>query len=355
MKICFLAGTLGRGGAEKQLLYMLRALKNAGVEARLLCLTKDESYEQEIKDYGFSVEWVGSSKNKILRLAKIISNLKKQPAEVLQSSHFYTNLYAAAAGRVLNIRSIGAIRSDLFREISANGIYGKWNLTAPQHLIANSELARERAIGKGISKEKIDFVRNVVESENGSQKPVEKQSVNILFAGRLDKNKRADWFIELAFQLRQNLPRANLTFQIAGDGPLRLPLEQLAQKRELSKSELSFLGVRQDMPDVYRAADVLVLTSEHEGTPNVILEAMAYGVPVVATKVGGVPEILTEKCGILVEPSDQNALLEATIKLILNKNLRRELGEQGELYVANNHSLDYLQKRLLGIYRNLIK
>ena len=56
-----------------------------------------------------------------------------------------------------------------------------------------------------------------------------------------------------------------------------------------------------------------------------------------------------------MEPSDQNALLEATTKLILDENLRRDLGKQGEQYVANNHSLDYLQKRLLGIYRNLIK
>ena len=79
MKICFIVGTLGRGGAERQLLYMLRALKKCGIAARVLCLTKNESYEDEIKSIGINVEWIGSHKNRGLRLLSIINNLRKNP------------------------------------------------------------------------------------------------------------------------------------------------------------------------------------------------------------------------------------------------------------------------------------
>jgi len=356
MKICFLVGTLGRGGAERQLIYMLRALRNAGVETRLLCLTKGEPLEAEIKSLGIEVEWIGASSNKIVRLKKIIGNLKKRPTDVLQSAHFYTNIYSAAAGRILRLKNIGAIRNDLHSEIAANHIYGKWSLRLPGHLIANSELARERAVRKGIRAERIDFVKNVVEAEIGNEnpKPFGKKSLNILFAGRLEKQKRPELFIELASRLRQSMPDAKLNFQIVGDGSLRPTLERLASNLGMNNGEISFLGVQRAMADIYRQTDVLVLTSEHEGTPNVILEAMTYGVPVVATKVGGVPEILTEACGILVDAANFEGLVEATTRLILNSDLRLNLGNNGRQYVAINHSLDYLQKRLTGIYDKLL-
>ncbi len=99
LKICFLAGTLGRGGAERQLVYMLSALKRAGVQTRVLCLTQGESFEDEIKRLGVPVEWVGASGSRLVRLRRIIRSLRREPAHVLQSVHFYTNLYAALAAR----------------------------------------------------------------------------------------------------------------------------------------------------------------------------------------------------------------------------------------------------------------
>jgi glycosyltransferase involved in cell wall biosynthesis len=358
MKVCFLAGTLGRGGAEKQLLFMLRALQKAAIETRVLCLTKGESYEREIKDSGVEIEWVGASENKIARLGKITRSLRKRPADIVQSAHFFTNLYAASAGKLLNTKTIGAIRSDLSREILSNGFYGKWQIQLPQHLITNSELARRRAISKGIPEEKVDFVRNVVEAKKNGADGGERDKnkpLNIIFVGRLDENKRPERFVELAHCLRKNLPHLNLNFLVAGDGPLRPRLENQVQKLGLSKKEFSFLGVIEDMSDVYKSADALVLTSKQEGTPNVILEAMAYGVPVLATRVGGIPEILSEKCGILVDPDDQTELHAAAARLISNPDLRSKFVIEGKKYVEENHSIEYLQNKLTEIYSRLIR
>ncbi|MBK8465888.1 MAG: glycosyltransferase [Chloracidobacterium sp.] len=357
MKVGFLAGTLGRGGAERQLIYMLQALKAEQIETRVLCLTKGEAFEQEIRELGVDVDWIGSTRNQFIRLRRIVQNVRERPVDILQSVHFYTNFYAAVAGRVSRVRNIGAIRNDLTSEIKANHIFGKWHLKLPQRLIANSQIAVDRAIAKGILPENIELVRNVVTGKSGeiNLRSTDANSVRILFAGRLVPQKRPELFIEMASQLCERLFDVNLEFVIAGDGPLRSDLEHLAQKHNLENKGVKFAGETSEMSELYLSSDILVLTSDHEGTPNVILEAMAYGLPVVATTVGGVPGILNDRCGILVEPTNIEELVAAASKLIANRKLRLEMGIQGKEYVRKNHSIGYLQDRLKFIYSELIR
>lgn len=357
MKVCFLAGTLGIGGAERQLLYMLRALQNDDIEVRVLSLTKNEHYERKIRGCGIEVEWVGNSTNKFVRLGKIIYNLKRRPPDILQSAHFYTNIYTAAAGRILNIKNIGAIRNDLHSEIVSNGFYGKWLLSLPHHLIANSELALKRAIDKGITERKIDFVRNAVETvpKSEERKPAVSEIITVLFVGRLVKEKRPELFIETASHLCRKFSQTDLRFEIIGEGSLRPELELLANNLNLPKGKFSFLGAQSEMSKIYRRADVLMLTSEHEGTPNVVLEAMAHGLAVIATDVGGVSEVLTDERGMLVNASDKNALIEAAVKLISNRSLRADLGSRAKKYVEANHSIESLKKQLTTIYCKLLE
>lgn len=357
MKVCFIAGTLGRGGAERQLLYMLQALQSGGIDTRVLCLTSGEAYEREIEKLGIEVEWVGSSKNRILRLMKIVTNIRKRPVDILQSSHFYTNIYAGAAGRILGIPNIGAIRSDLVYELLTNKFFGSWQLRLPGHLISNSAFAMQRAISRGIRERNIDILTNVVDTNsNGKDSPRnERGHVNILFAGRLGKEKRPELFIDLAVRLLREFPQGQLSFQVAGDGPLRTRLERIATSAGLSQDSFSFLGVQTDMSSVYCQSDILVLTSGHEGTPNVVLEAMAHGIPVVATRVGGVPEIVSEECGILVDPADFGGLYSATAKLIRDPDLRFRLGRNAQKYVAEVHSLPRMRELLIGIYSKLVE
>lgn len=354
MKICFVVGTLARGGAEKQLVFMLRALKKLGIAAEVLCLTKGESYEDEITDAGFNVKWIGTSKNRLSRLSNIIGELRAMGADIIQSSHFYTNIYAGAAGKVLRMPSIGAIRSDLVYEIKGHKFTGKWQISLPSLLIANSEGARLRLIERGVARQKVEFVRNVVEIENGAANGPSHQGLKILFAGRLDKNKRPERFVRLAAILTEQFPHLGLQFQIAGDGEQRSVLENTANELNLSSDKLQFFGACGQMSDIYRRADILVSTSEREGTPNVVLEAMAHGLPVVATKAGGTTEILDATRGFLVTPGDGDALVKATAELILNKDLRVRFGAEGRRYVRENHSFESLQNHLYEIYQRLL-
>lgn len=357
MKVCFLVGTLGRGGAEKQLLFMLRALKQKGVAVRVVCLTRGECFENEIKKEGIKIEWLGKSKYRIVRLLQIIHNLRNAPADVVQSSHFYTNIYAALTGKMLGIVSIGAIRSNLDSEVEAHGFLGKWQISLPDFLIANSQTACKRISNYGISPTKTAFVPNVVEFiAPAPPKPfLSDNSITFLWVGRLVESKKTERFIKMAVSLNEIFTSRNLNFLIAGDGARRGELVKLAADLHLSKRTLEFLGDCPNMDEVYKQADIVVSTSDYEGTPNVVLEAMAHGLPVIAAKVGGMPDLLGEERGILVEPDSSTQFIKAAATMISHSCLRKQYGANGQKYVEKNHSSDYLGKRLIKIYENLLQ
>jgi glycosyltransferase involved in cell wall biosynthesis len=357
VKICFLAGTLGRGGAERQLVYMLRALLAVRIDARVICLTRGESFENDIKGLGVRVEWIGSHGSRPVRLVKLVKSLRREPANILQCAHFYTNLYGAVAARILGIREIGAIRSDLFSEIRANGVLGRWQFNLPRHLIANSNLARNRAIELGRSPRSIHFLPNVVDVGEQAKKKDYGNGIGpirIAFVGRLVNPKRPDLFLRAAASLQERMPQKKLHFTIAGDGPLRNQLTSLADELDLDGEQLQFLGSQTNMESIYSQTDVLVMSSDHEGTPNAILEAMACGIPTVATRVGGIPELLGEDRGLLVEPNNQDQLTNAITRVIDDANLRRRIGERGRVYAAQSHSLAGLAGHLTAIYEKVL-
>lgn len=352
MKICFLAGTLGRGGAERQLIYMMQAVINGGFSVRLLSLTRGEALEAEIRALGIEIDFVGKSPNRLRRLYAIIKNLRQNPADALQSAHFYTNIYAGLAGRILKIPAVGAIRSDLHSELKMHGRLGKYQLTMPQHLIVNSEKAFLRAVDCGIKTDQITFVKNAVKTIQIERKKISDE-LNVLFVGRLIPLKRPEIFVRLAKKLEENLPHRKLNFLIVGDGELRSELETQAKNLNLRRNRILFLGQREDVGEIYRRGDLLVLTSLYEGTPNAVLEAMSYGLPVIAADVGGVAEIVNARRGILVDCADEEKLFQAVAAVVTDDDLRWRLGTNGREYTEVNHSPENLEKQLAAIYRKI--
>ena len=316
-----------------------------------------EAYEQEIRELGIDVEWVGQSRNRLHRVRQIHHAISQAKPSLIQSAHFYTNSYAGVVSKLLGVPSIGAIRNDLISELRANRVFGKLHLRLPDHLIANSRVGIDNAIRKGIPANRLHLIANVVEkrrAESNGSRSRPHDSFTFLFAGRLAPQKRPELFIKLAERLYESMPDRDLRFVILGEGALRRDLEAKAAATRLPSTRFSFLGERHDVDEIFSEADALVLTSKFEGTPNVVLEAMSHGMPVIATRVGGIRDVLTETRGILVDPSDFDGLTRAAEKLVVDREFTRTLGTAGRQYVEASHSINTLGNSLIGIYSKVL-
>lgn len=356
LRICFLAGTLGQGGAERQLFYILSALRQAGCHPYLLSLSQGEFWEDKIRALDVPVYWVGRHESKPLRLLSIMNVVRHMPLDVFQSQHFYTNLYVVVAARMLGLHGIGAIRNDGISELRDTGfIGGRLNLHSPSTIAANSQSAIRTVIQQGVYAQRLHFLPNVVDCERFKpQATLGNGHIRILAVGRLVEQKRMDRFLDV---LKHVKTRAGLAIHgiIAGDGPQRGWLEDQASEMGLLPETIEFRGKVADTTSLYQSADILVLTSDWEGTPNVVLEAMASGLPVVANAVGGVPEIVKRgETGYLINPGDDDAMMSAVLGLANDPGLRRTMGQRAREYVLEHHSVARMPVFLEELYQSVL-
>jgi sugar transferase (PEP-CTERM/EpsH1 system associated) len=170
--------------------------------------------------------------------------------------------------------------------------------------------------------------------------------------GRLDPVKNQEALLEAFARLRQR--HAGLRLVIVGDGPLRGHLQSRAQSLGVA-GDVTFTGSRTDTPELLRSLDVFVLPSVNEGISNTILEAMACGVPVVASSVGGNPELVVDGvCGSLYDPADPQALQQAILPYLGDPALRERQGRAARERVVQNFSLDSMVGRYLALYDELL-
>lgn len=351
VRLCFIAGTLGQGGAERQLFYTLKALRALGARPHVLCLTQGEFWEEQIAALGVPVTWIGQNRARAQRLLQIIKTLRRSPPDVIQSQHFYTNLYAVAAARALGRREVGALRSDTFSDVQADPLLGRFSLRAPRRLAANSRAAIANAVALGVPAARLHLLPNVVDTDLFRPLPRAPQTpgaVTLLAVGRMTAEKRFDRFITALAALQQQAV-GRVKGLLVGEGPLRPQLEAQARALRLSTEMLEFRGRVAEMKTIYAAADALVLTSDYEGTPNVVLEAMAAGLPVVATRVGGLPELVRHgEHGFLVEGE---RLADPLLRLINDGTLRIALGCRARAHVEAHYSWRQLPRHLTALYR----
>lgn len=357
LRICFLAGTLAQGGAERQLYHILEQLHRSGALVSLLCLTKGEFWEKRIADLGVPCIWVGQKQNRLYRLWKIYQELRRIRPAIVQSQHFYTNLYAAAAGRALGIPTIGAVRSDVYLEIQSNGrILGTACLRFPHFIAANSAAAIENAVRSGVARNRLWLIPNAVDTMRFHPAASAERSglFRILSIGRMDALKRFDLVLKATARLRR-LTGIATRLVLAGDGPLRKTLERQAAELGLSDT-VEFPGAVADTAPLYRQADVFVLASDREGTPNVVLEAMASGLAVVATAAGGIPGLIANgENGILIPVGGEDELADALKSLSTDIERRRSLGDQAVDFVERIHAPEGVARALERLYQTALE
>jgi glycosyltransferase involved in cell wall biosynthesis len=197
------------------------------------------------------------------------------------------------------------------------------------------------------------FAHSEKREEVRSELHIPADAILLGIVGRLSEEKGGvDFLIRAVARLCKTKP--NLRLLVVGDGPLRGNLEALAAE-SAPGGAIIFTGTRNDVAHLLSAMDLFVLPSLNEALPIVVLEAMAAGLPVIATRVGGVPEIVDhEKTGLLVEPGSEGALYSALEHLICDADLREHLARAGRARVASDFTIERMVERIEGLYEELL-
>ncbi|MBE2255791.1 MAG: glycosyltransferase [Ignavibacteria bacterium] len=352
IKICFLAGTLGKGGAEKQLYYILRFLKSKNFEIHVLTFKYGEFWQSKIEQLGIKVIII-NSKNKISRILEIKRIIKNIKPQIFQSQHFYCNFYVGIVSKILNIESMGAIRNNFLQELSEhNKIIIKFIVFLINNFIANSY----SAIGnyeKFIKKKNIFYLNNVYDFKHNIPEKIYSKPITLLNVGSLTKRKRQDIFIKLISELKNH----DINAFLVGDGPEKENLLTLKDNLNIPANKLLFTGKINNVEDFYLKSDILIISSDFEGTPNVLLEAVNYGLGIIVSDSAGDASNLIKNNvnGFICSNRDIKTYLNAINKYTQNTDLIKLHSDISKDILLKNYSNEKMSHSLLKIYSEILR
>jgi len=275
---------------------------------------------------------------------------REQRIALLHTGQLYPNIFglpaAALAGvpvRISNRRNLSAGKT--LAQRAAQRLAQRF----AHRIIANSEAAAECLRAEGIPAHRVSLIRNGVDANRFAPVQHLRRPRRVVTIGNLRPVKGHDVIIDAAPLVLRQFPDA--TFRLVGDGPLLGGLRARAKDRGVDQS-LTFVGHRDDIAAQLWASDIFVLPSRSESLPNAVLEAMAAGLPVIATAVGGIEEILEDgRTGLLVAPSDPTALADRICQLMAAPALAQALGIAARAEVTERYSFPRMVGAFDDVYR----
>jgi glycosyltransferase involved in cell wall biosynthesis len=357
LRVAVVASSLQLAGAEKQAFYMARALYGAGNEARFFHLGGDGRYETVLRQAGVPFRRIYFPNRPLLMLARLAAAWRRWRPHIALAVQFGDLRFAIPAGRLCRALVVGGVRSDGFYELNRYGRWSRWLFRLAHGLIANSSRARQNLTSQKINPQKIEVLPNVIDLpdfDSRSAEPLEislsPERITVAAVGNLHACKRFDRFIDALALARQSEPA--LAGVIAGaDYGCQMELQTHANARGLTPRDLAFLGRVSNVPALLSRSAMLALTSDYEGFPNVILEAMAARRPVITTAVGDAGRVVLHgQTGYVVGREDDRAMSAYMIRLAQSPALRQALGQAGRERVEQEYNYDSLAGRLLEIF-----
>lgn len=335
-------------GAAKSLVTLSKAQRAAGSRVEFLTFAG--------RNFGAQMEDLGFKTHRVKVRGKIDPVAIKQMLDVIKQGHFdvvHTHLSTSSVNGCLAARA-----AKVPCVATVHGMSGRLSFAPANHLIGVSNGVKKHLIGQGVPDEKISVVYNGIEIRSKEDRAQARRRLEIPnhvpvlgTVSRITAMKGIEDAIHAVSQLRGKFP--DLQYVIVGDGDFRANCETLAAKLGIRQA-IHFVGYQEDVDSYLAAMDLFVFPSHKEAMGIALVEAMAAGLPAVATEIGGIPEVVTPQTGILVPSRKPEAFAEAVTQLLTDPSLMAQMGTAAEERAKQVFSISAMESATDAVYRRLI-
>jgi|SRR5690242_10334464 glycosyltransferase involved in cell wall biosynthesis len=360
---------LAIGGSERQVLNIRAGLDSSRFDLHMGCFgCLDGQIAVDLSGTPIEMYKIGKlyGVRAIKECLRLASYLRRQRIDIVHAYNFYANVFALPAARLAQVPVVLASIRDTGENLTARQrAVNKIFCSLADRIIVNAEAIKRTLMTEGYRPERITVIPNGIlcpPLRSDQDRLLHKEfglSPNDVLIGvvsRIARGKGLEYFLDAALDVTARIPQAK--FLIIGDNSFN-PEYREELKRQTVKLGLQdrviFTGFRLDVPIILSSLAVSVLPSLNEGLSNSLLESMAAAVPVVATNVGGNPEVVVDgETGLLVPPRNPAALAEAICRVLRTPGLRNALGEAGRRRVLKHFSNEQMIRNVERLYGELL-
>lgn len=360
MKIAIVIDALQRGGAERQALLSVAELQKLGYAAEMIVYHPHREYADLIERENVRV--VEIKKKGFLRSGRILGlarHFRRGGFDVVHAFGGTAGFYAAIAAKLARVQAVfGGYRVE-YKERGMVRLSHRLCDRLVDGWIVNSRAIADSMIESlGVKREKLHIVYNGIrpqqfrstlsKSEAKRKFDIPEDRLVVSKVARLHPQKNHRMFLDTAAHVLENRPATH--FMVVGEGALKQDLIAYAQSLGVS-SAVTFTGNRPDIEDVLAATDISVLTSDFEGFPNALIEAMSIGICVVSTDYPGIDELVTDgREGFVVPRNNAGAMASKICQLLDDAELRQRTGATGLKMVEGRLSPPRMALNLISVY-----
>jgi len=364
--------TLMCGGTENQFMTLARSLDRVRFDVEFACLRRWGGFVEELvaRNIPLTEYPVATFRSlaAVAQQARLTRHIVRRGIKIVHAYNFYGNVFATLPARLVAPVVIASIRDRAPYLTAMQKRVQRYSCQFADCILVNADAVKDWLIGDGYGESKIAVIRNGVDLARFDDLPPPIQLRRELgladdtplvgVVSRLTRLKGLEHFLEAAAIVRSRVPGVH--FLVVGETS-PMDLDYLEDLRKFAArcgvaGDVTFTGLRTDVPAVLSSLTVSVMPSLNEALSNVVLESMAAGAPTVATRVGGTPEAVRDGVsGILVPPGNSAALADAVVHLLNDQQLAKHLGRSARARIVEHFSVRRMVRATEDLYTDLLE
>lgn len=340
------------GGTERQMVELIRRLDPGRFSVHAACLQYEGAWAPHVAETTVEVREFpvrGFAHPSSMRAVRDFAAWCRQRSiEIVQACDFHANVIGLAGAALARVPlRIGSRREIVLDKSRAQLTVQRVSYQLAHRVVANSRAASRQLTGEGVRMDRIRVIPNGLDLDKYHAKVHRTRIDTLITVASLRPEKGHDELLDAFSRLAA---RRHLRLRLVGDGPHRAALERRARELGIAR-RVEFLGHREDVADLLGTGDLFVFPSRSEAFPTAVLEAMAVGLPVIASAVGGLLDLISDgHNGLLVPPQDAAALAAAIDRLVAQPTLAASLGESARRLVRDQYSFERMVASFEHLY-----